>query len=67
MLYIINKRYSEFRPTAESAENLMEQVADVSKDIDLLKSCIENDVRTTFYSSVHKFHLAASFIFRLVQ
>lgn len=31
-------------PSMEGAEELLDQVESVSKDIDLLKSCIENEV-----------------------
>lgn len=41
---MINKKYSEFIPSMEAAEELMDQVQSVSKDIDLLKSCIDNEV-----------------------
>lgn len=45
---MINKKYIEFIPSMEGAEELLDQVESVSKDIDLLKSCIENEV--TFFS-----------------
>lgn len=41
---MINKKYIEFIPSMEGAEELLDQVESVSKDIDLLKSCIENEV-----------------------
>uniref|UniRef100_A0A671RTJ6 Centromere/kinetochore protein zw10 homolog n=1 Tax=Sinocyclocheilus anshuiensis TaxID=1608454 RepID=A0A671RTJ6_9TELE len=40
---MINKKYIEFMPSMEGAEELLDQVESVSKDIDLLKSCIENE------------------------
>lgn len=42
---MINKRYNEFLPSLQGAEELMAQVDVVSKDIDVLKSCIENEVK----------------------
>lgn len=42
---MINKKYTEFISSMEAAEELVDQVDSVSKDIDLLKSCIENEVR----------------------
>lgn len=48
---MINKKYIEFIPSMEGAEELLEQVESVSKDIDLLKSCIENEV---LYFTINK-------------
>uniref|UniRef100_A0A3B4E0J3 Zw10 kinetochore protein n=1 Tax=Pygocentrus nattereri TaxID=42514 RepID=A0A3B4E0J3_PYGNA len=44
---MINKKYNEFIPSMDAAEELMDQVEAVSKDIDLLKSFIENEVWDT--------------------
>lgn len=49
---MINKKYSEFIPSMEAAEELMDQVESVSKDIDLLKSCIDNEVWSTHLFSL---------------
>lgn len=46
---MINKKYIEFIPSMEGAEELLDQVESVSKDIDLLKSCIENEVPSFYY------------------
>ncbi|XP_030637616.1 centromere/kinetochore protein zw10 homolog isoform X3 [Chanos chanos] len=43
---MLNKKYSDFLPSMQAAEELMDQVETVSKDIDLLKSCIENEFDT---------------------
>jgi len=48
---MINKKYIEFIPSMEGAEELLDQVESVSKDIDLLKSCIENEV---LYFTINK-------------
>uniref|UniRef100_A0A8C7T9L6 Centromere/kinetochore protein zw10 homolog n=1 Tax=Oncorhynchus mykiss TaxID=8022 RepID=A0A8C7T9L6_ONCMY len=49
---IINKRYNEFLPSMQGAEALMGQAEEVSKEIDILKSCIETEVSFTNYSWV---------------
>ncbi|MBN3302540.1 ZW10 protein, partial [Amia calva] len=41
---MISKKYDEFLPSMQSAEELMSQVEAVSSDMDVLKSCIENEV-----------------------
>ncbi|XP_048838716.1 centromere/kinetochore protein zw10 homolog [Brienomyrus brachyistius] len=46
---MINKRYNEFLPSLQGAEELMAQVDLVSKDIDVLKSCIENEVQQNLH------------------
>lgn len=46
---MINKKYIEFIPIMEGAEELLDQVESVSKDIDLLKNCIENEVPLFYY------------------
>ncbi|XP_026513722.1 centromere/kinetochore protein zw10 homolog [Terrapene carolina triunguis] len=41
---MINKKYNEFLPSMQSAEDLVSQVDSLSSNIDLLKSRIENEV-----------------------
>uniref|UniRef100_A0A3B4XS34 Centromere/kinetochore protein zw10 N-terminal domain-containing protein n=1 Tax=Seriola lalandi dorsalis TaxID=1841481 RepID=A0A3B4XS34_SERLL len=41
---MINKRYGDFLPSLQGSEDLMVQVDDVSKEMDVLKNCIENEV-----------------------
>ena len=41
---MINKRYNEFLPSLQGSEDLMGQVNDVSKEIDVLKTCIDTEV-----------------------
>lgn len=41
---MINKRYNDFLPSLQSSEELMLQVDAVSKEMDTLKNCIENEV-----------------------
>ncbi|ELW64266.1 Centromere/kinetochore protein zw10 like protein [Tupaia chinensis] len=43
---MISKKYSEFLPSMQSAQNLVTQVDELSGDIDLLKSRIENEIST---------------------
>ncbi|XP_066501248.1 centromere/kinetochore protein zw10 homolog [Hoplias malabaricus] len=52
---MINKKYNEFIPSMEAAEELMDQVEAVSKDIDLLKSCIENEVQQNLHEAVTEY------------
>ncbi|KAI5622450.1 centromere/kinetochore protein zw10-like, partial [Silurus asotus] len=52
---MINKKYSEFIPSMEAAEELMDQVQCVSKDIDLLKSCIDNEVQRNLHEAVTEY------------
>lgn len=42
---MISKKYSEFLPTMQSAQDLVTQVDKLSDDIDQLKSRIESEVR----------------------
>uniref|UniRef100_A0A669ES11 Centromere/kinetochore protein zw10 homolog n=1 Tax=Oreochromis niloticus TaxID=8128 RepID=A0A669ES11_ORENI len=42
---MINKRYNDFLPSLQSSEELMLQVDAVSKEMDTLKNCIENEVQ----------------------
>lgn len=42
---MINKQYSDFLPSLQSSEELMLQVDAVSKEMDTLKNCIENEVQ----------------------
>lgn len=41
---MINKRYSEFLLSLQGSEELMVQVDEVSKEMDVLKNCVENEV-----------------------
>jgi len=41
---MINKRYGDFLPSLQGSEELMVQVDEVSKEMDVLKNCIENEV-----------------------
>ncbi|XP_017348824.1 centromere/kinetochore protein zw10 homolog [Ictalurus punctatus] len=52
---MINKKYNEFIPSMEAAEELMDQVESASKDIDLLKSCIDNEVQRNLHEAVTEY------------
>ncbi|XP_027628688.1 centromere/kinetochore protein zw10 homolog [Tupaia chinensis] len=52
---MISKKYSEFLPSMQSAQNLVTQVDELSGDIDLLKSRIENEVRRDLHVSTAEF------------
>lgn len=41
---MINKKYADFLPSLQGSEELMVQVDEVSKEMDVLKNCIESEV-----------------------
>lgn len=41
---MINQNYADFLPRLQSSEELMMKVEEVSKEMDALKNCIENEV-----------------------
>nr|KAF6343912.1 zw10 kinetochore protein [Pipistrellus kuhlii] len=45
---MISKKYSEFLPSMQSAQDLITQVDKLSDDIDLLKSRIESEIPATW-------------------
>uniref|UniRef100_A0A8C6QTN3 Centromere/kinetochore protein zw10 homolog n=1 Tax=Nannospalax galili TaxID=1026970 RepID=A0A8C6QTN3_NANGA len=52
---VISKKYSEFLPSMQSAQDLVTQVDQLSNDIDLLKSRIESEVRRDLHVSTAEF------------
>ncbi|XP_059125013.1 centromere/kinetochore protein zw10 homolog [Peromyscus eremicus] len=52
---MISKKYSEFLPTMQSAQDLVTQVDKLSNDIDQLKSRIESEVRRDLHISTAEF------------
>ncbi|CAM4613130.1 centromere/kinetochore protein zw10 homolog isoform X1 [Lepidochelys kempii] len=52
---MINKKYNEFLPSMQSAEDLVSQVDSLSSNIDLLKSRIENEVQQDLNVAVAEF------------
>ncbi|XP_065273133.1 centromere/kinetochore protein zw10 homolog [Emys orbicularis] len=52
---MINKKYNEFLPSMQSAEDLVSQVDSLSGNIDLLKSRIENEVRQDLNVAIAEF------------
>ncbi|XP_036180308.1 centromere/kinetochore protein zw10 homolog isoform X4 [Myotis myotis] len=52
---MISKKYSEFLPSMQSAQDLITQVDKLSDDIDLLKSRIESEVRRDLHVSTAEF------------
>uniref|UniRef100_A0AAZ3Q470 Centromere/kinetochore protein zw10 homolog n=1 Tax=Oncorhynchus tshawytscha TaxID=74940 RepID=A0AAZ3Q470_ONCTS len=52
---MINKRYNEFLPSMQGAEVLMGQAEEVSKEIDVLKSCIETEVQQNLHTAVTEY------------
>ncbi|XP_035884433.1 centromere/kinetochore protein zw10 homolog isoform X1 [Phyllostomus discolor] len=52
---MISKKYSEFLPSMQSAQDLVAQVDKLSDDIDLLKSRIESEVRRDLHVSTAEF------------
>ncbi|XP_030077759.1 centromere/kinetochore protein zw10 homolog [Microcaecilia unicolor] len=52
---MINKKYEEFLPSLQNAEDLVSQVDNLSGDIDLLKSRIENEVQRDLHIAATEF------------
>ncbi|XP_051668510.1 centromere/kinetochore protein zw10 homolog [Manacus candei] len=52
---MINKKYSEFLPSMQSAEELVAQVDGLSSNIDLLRASIENEVQRDLNVAVAEF------------
>lgn len=52
---MINKRYNEFLPSLQGSEDLMGQVKDVSKEIDVLKTCIDTEVLKNIHVNVAEY------------
>ncbi|XP_010184204.1 PREDICTED: centromere/kinetochore protein zw10 homolog [Mesitornis unicolor] len=52
---MINKKYNEFLPSMQSAEDLVAQVDRLSSNIDLLKAGIENEVQRDLNVAVAEF------------
>ncbi|NXT22138.1 ZW10 protein, partial [Syrrhaptes paradoxus] len=52
---VINKKYNEFLPSMESAQELVAQVEGLSSNIDLLKAGIENEVQRDLNVAVAEF------------
>uniref|UniRef100_A0A8C3JZ58 Centromere/kinetochore protein zw10 homolog n=1 Tax=Calidris pygmaea TaxID=425635 RepID=A0A8C3JZ58_9CHAR len=52
---MINKKYNEFLPSMQSAEELVSQVDGLSSNIDLLKAGIENEVQRDLNVAVAEF------------
>ncbi|XP_063292009.1 centromere/kinetochore protein zw10 homolog [Pelobates fuscus] len=52
---LINKKYDEFLPSMQSAEDLVKQVHGLASDVDILKSQIENDVQSELQVAISEF------------
>ncbi|TFJ95820.1 malic enzyme [Platysternon megacephalum] len=52
---MINKKYNEFLPSMQSAEDLVSQVDSLSGNIDLLKSRIENELQQALNVAIAEF------------
>ncbi|KAG8434451.1 hypothetical protein GDO86_012719 [Hymenochirus boettgeri] len=52
---MINKKYDEFLPSMQSAEDLVKQVHGLVSDVDVLKSQIENEVKSELRVAVNEF------------
>lgn len=52
---MINKRYSDFLPSLQGSEELMVQVDEVSKEMDVLKNCIETEVQQNIHVAVTEY------------
>ncbi|XP_073336019.1 centromere/kinetochore protein zw10 homolog isoform X2 [Pagrus major] len=52
---MINKKYSDFLPSLQGAEELMVQVDEVSKEMDVLKTYIDNEVQQNLHVAVTEY------------
>ncbi|XP_037604144.1 centromere/kinetochore protein zw10 homolog [Sebastes umbrosus] len=52
---MMNKRYSDFLPSLEGSEELMVQVDEVSKEMDVLTNCIETEVQQNIHVAVAEY------------
>ncbi|XP_070773617.1 centromere/kinetochore protein zw10 homolog isoform X2 [Enoplosus armatus] len=52
---MINKKYSDFLPSLQGSEELMVQVDTVSKEMDVLKNCIETEVQQNIHVAVAEY------------
>ncbi|XP_069803886.1 centromere/kinetochore protein zw10 homolog isoform X1 [Dendropsophus ebraccatus] len=52
---MINKKYDEFLPSMQSAEDLVTQVNSLNRDVDNLKSTIENEVQNELKVAISEF------------
>uniref|UniRef100_A0A6I8NUN5 Centromere/kinetochore protein zw10 homolog n=1 Tax=Ornithorhynchus anatinus TaxID=9258 RepID=A0A6I8NUN5_ORNAN len=52
---MINKKYNEFLPSMQSAQELVTQVDELCGDVDLLKSRVENEVRRDLQVAISEF------------
>ncbi|XP_053307555.1 centromere/kinetochore protein zw10 homolog [Spea bombifrons] len=52
---LINKKYDEFLPSMQSAEDLVRQVHGLVGDVDVLKSRIENEVQSDLQVAISEF------------
>ncbi|XP_020496218.2 centromere/kinetochore protein zw10 homolog [Labrus bergylta] len=52
---MINKRYSDFLPSLQGSEDLMKQVDEVSKEMEILKNCIETEVQQNIHVAVDEY------------
>ncbi|KAM4704305.1 centromere/kinetochore protein zw10 homolog [Rhinophrynus dorsalis] len=52
---MINKKYDEFLPSMQSAEDLVTQVHGLANDVDVLKSRIENEVKSDLRVAISEF------------
>lgn len=53
--HMINKRYNEFQPNMQESETLMGQVEEVSREINVLKSCIETEMQEDLHVAVTEY------------
>ncbi|KAK9536773.1 hypothetical protein VZT92_006534 [Zoarces viviparus] len=52
---MMNKQYSDFLPSLQQSEELMVQVDEVAKEMDVLKNCIETEVQQNIHVSVAEY------------
>ncbi|XP_033954581.1 centromere/kinetochore protein zw10 homolog [Pseudochaenichthys georgianus] len=52
---MINKKYNDFLPSLQGSEELMLEVDEVSKEMDVLKNCIETEVQQNVHVAVAEY------------
>ncbi|XP_033834174.1 centromere/kinetochore protein zw10 homolog [Periophthalmus magnuspinnatus] len=52
---VMNSRYNDFLPSLQSSEELIEQVQEVSREMDVLKNCIDIEVQQNMHTSVTEY------------
>lgn len=52
---LMKGKYKDFQPNLQDSEDLMEQVGELSRELDTIKNCIHTEVQQNVHSSVTEF------------